>query len=138
MNKWGLVLMALVIAMACGGTNDPGFLTMSDVAGAYQATTFESEDSSGTVDQLGQGATIQVTLTANGTTTGELFIPGGAVGGGDFVADLAGTWTLTGPLVRLVHSSDSFLRDVGLLYADGQMAGERTSRGITIRVVLTR
>jgi hypothetical protein len=111
---------------------------MSDVAGAYQATTFEAEDSTGTVDQLGEGATIQITLDASGTTAGQLFVPGGDVGGGDFIADLAGTWTLTGPLVRLNHASDSFLRDVGFLYDDGQLAGERTSRGITIRVVLTR
>jgi hypothetical protein len=133
-----LASVTALLAAGCGESVDAGNLTMEAVAGVYQATTFESADADGVVDQLAEGASIDLTLSANGSTSGRLFVPDGDPGGGDFVADLAGTWTLTGPLVRLEHPTDSFLRDTGFLYNDGELRGERTSLGVTITVVLTR
>jgi hypothetical protein len=130
--------MATIVMLGCGDGAAPGGLTMADVAGAYQATTFERETIDGTVDQLGLGALIQVNLAASGTATGRIFIPSSAEGEADFDADLQGTWTLSGPVVRLIHAADTFLRDIAFLFTDGQLSGERTSGGATIRVTLAR
>ena len=51
------------------------------------------------------GSTVAITLATNGTTTGRLFVPGGADDGSDLDGDLAGTWTLSGfsgAIIRLV------------------------------------
>ena len=131
------MLGTLALFGSCGSENVMG-ATMSEVAGLYTATTFEREVGEGTVDQLALGASITLNLSSDGTTAGLLFVPAASDSLEDFVADLAGTWSLDGPLVRLVHPTNTFLEDMGLLYAAGRLGGERETAFDIIRVVLTR
>jgi spore maturation protein SpmB len=63
-----------VMLAACGG--DDGFSpTVETVAGSYSATIFTLTTSAGTTNLLAAGALVSVTLAADGTTTGQLFVP---------------------------------------------------------------
>lgn len=137
MRRLSPACVGIAVLMSCGDGTGVG-LTRSDVAGAYTATVLTIDDGTGAVDQLSLGASIQITLTVDGETTGLLFVPGGAADGSDFSADLAGTWTLNGQAVRLVHTSNSFLRDVIFAFVDGTLEGFRNDGENTIQVVLTR
>ena len=126
------------LSLACGDET-PASILLSDVAGAYQATTFERETTDGTIDdQLALGASITLNLASDGSTTGRLFVPAPDTTTTDFDADLAGTWSLNGPLVRLQHATNTFLVDIGFLFANDQLMGERTTALETIRVVFVR
>ena len=127
---------ALAIAMACkGDTFSP---TTANVAGAYTATVFTATTGGVTTNLLGAGATLTVTLAEGGTVTGHLFVPGGAEGGGDLDADLAGTWTLTGSTVRFTQAADTFVRDVFFVASENRLTGDATFSGTAIHVVLTK
>lgn len=137
MRRLSSIVVGVVLVTSCGDGTGVS-LTPADVAGAYVATVLTIDDGTNVVDQLALGASIQITLTANGETTGLLFVPGGATDGSDFTADLAGTWTLNGQAVRLIHVSNSFLRDVIFAYADGTLSGVHAAEATTIQVVLSR
>ena len=138
MLRTAVLLTATAAATACGDGSGPATVSMAEVAGVYQATTLTLENTEGFFDELARGGSINLTLTTQGNTTGRLFVAGGNADGSDFEADLTGTWELEGPVVRLDHPSDSFLRDIGLLYDRGTLAGEQNTVGATISVVLTR
>lgn len=127
-----VVLMPLLL-VAC---DDP--VTVEGLAGTYMATTFTVTESGGTEDLLAAGASITLTLTAEGLTSGQLFVPEGNEDGSDFVADLAGTWALDGSQVSFGHSADTFLRDMSFEADGSRLTGEATFGGATLRVVLQR
>lgn len=79
--------------------DDP--LTVNEISGSYEASTFTLTQDGSTDDLLAQGGTL--TLNADGTTSGRLFVPDGNEDGSDFDADLAGTWTLNGSRVSFDH-----------------------------------
>lgn len=135
---------ALVVAVAaCGddGTGPDG-IEQNDVVGSYEATTFETTEDGQTTDQLAEGAALTITLDADGTTTGNLFVPGGAEDGGDLDASLAGTWSYDAASnsVSFGQDADTFVRDMSLtaVRAGGnvRLEGEETFGGVTITVVL--
>ena len=136
------VFVVLLLA-ACGddGTG-PDEIEQSDVAGSYEATTFETTEDGQTTDQLAEGAQFTITLASDGTTTGNLFIPGGAEDGSDLDASLAGTWTFNASSnsVTFDQDADTFVRDMTFtaVRAGGgvQLEGEETFSGVTITVVL--
>lgn len=111
---------------------------MEDVAGSYSAIVFETTADGSTTDQLAAAASISLVLAADGTTTGQLFVPGGAEDGGDFVADLAGTWSLSDSEVTLDHPVDTFLRDMSFDYDVGTLSGTAAFSGVEISVELRR
>lgn len=115
-----------------------GPATIEDVAGSYSAIVFETTADGSTTDQLAAGASISLVLAADGTTTGQLFVPGGAEDGRDFVTDLAGTWSLSDSEVTLDHPADTFLRDMTFSYSDGTLSGTAAFSGVQIAVVLRR
>ena len=134
----GVLLAALALG-GCGGGEDnfsPTVPTVETVAGSYTARTFTLTSAVGTTDLLALGSTVTVTLDADGTTSGRLFIPGGAEGGGDLDEDLAGTWTLSGSIVTFSQSADTFIRDVEFTAAQNQLNSEGTFDGAIIRLVL--
>src|SRR2546428_9714000 len=70
-------------------------LPISDnVLGAYRVQTFQTTDTSGTIDWVQRGGTLTITLGPFGTTTGHLFLPGAAAGGGGVDQALIGDWTV--------------------------------------------
>jgi hypothetical protein len=135
--KPGKVALSLSVALAgCGG--DSFSPTVETIAGAYTASTFTVTGSDGTTDQLASGATVSVTLAEDGSTTGHVFVPGGAEDGGNFEADLAGTWSLAGTTVTFSQTADTFIRDIQFTASKNRLTGEGTFEDVTIRLVLAR
>ena len=131
----GALAIALFLA-SCGG--DDGFSpTVDNVSGSYSASSFTITSSSGLVDLLATGASMQVTLTPEGATTGRLLIPGTDMGGGDD-EDLTGTWMLTGGKVTISPTGPSVLRFAEFTAAPDRLSGERVLSGDTLRLVLSR
>lgn len=129
--------LALVLA-SCGDDNGSFSPTVENVAGSYSAASFTATTTVGTLDLLALGASVAVTLTPGGTTTGRLFVPGGAEGGGDLDEDLTGTWALSGSTVTFNQTADTFIRDVQFTASRNQLSAEGTFNGQTIQLVLTK
>lgn len=128
--------LALCAAFLAACSEKP---TMENMAGSYHATSFTVQQGAAPAENvLADGSLLDLTLIAAGTTSGRLFVPGGAEGGGDFDADLTGTWTLLGTAVTFDHVADTFVRDMPFTAKVGQLTGEATFGGATIRVVLER
>jgi hypothetical protein len=111
---------------------------MSNVSGTYAATTLTTTTDGATTNQLVAGAFLTITLLPNGTTTGRFFVPGGAEGGGDLDADMAGTWTLTESTVVFAQTADTFVRDMAFTASRDRLSGEETWGSYTVRVTLNR
>ena len=86
---------------------------------------------------LATGASIQITLAADGGTTGRMVIPGDGVD-----ADLTGSWSLKNDRVSLSHRADTFLRDVDFVAAvwpkGATLDGLATFNGTKVAVTLVR
>jgi len=121
----------LATASACS-EDDP--LGPEDVAGSYTATTFTAA----TTDVLAAGGSIAVTLNANGTTTGLLFVPASVTGGAALSVDLAGTFQLIGNRVRFDLNTASFVENVDFDIVGTTLRGNGTFGVIPATVVLTR
>jgi len=138
--RWFLgtsVLFAALVAAACGEA-DPGAPTVRQVAGSYVAVVFTATSGGQTLDMLALGASLEITLSADGRTAGRLFVPGGDEDGSDFEADLEGTWTLEGDTVRFSHDADTFVRDMPFHVRGGRLEGDRTFGDDRIQVVLAK
>ena len=131
-------IVALTLALALGscGGEDTFSPTMEAVAGSYTASSLTLVSSVGTTDLLALGSTVAITLAPDGTTSGRLFVPGGADDGSDLDVDLSGTWTLSGSTVTFNQAGDSFIRDVEFTAKPNQLNGEGVFSGATVRVVL--
>lgn len=129
-----LLLLALLLA---GAACDDDPLTPEErVSGDYRATTLLVVDGGTTLDALGIGAELDLTLRPDGTTAGRFFVPGGDDDGSDLDADLTGTFTLSddGQVVRLDHAADTFLRDIDLMVQGDRLVSAQGG----IQLVLTR
>lgn len=125
--------LALVLG-SCGG--DSFSPTVETVAGSYTASSFTLSSSVGTTDLLALGSTVDLTLAVDGTTSGRLFVPGGAEDGSDLDVDLVGTWTLSGSTVTFDQTGDTFIPDVQFTAGRNRLSGEGTFSGTIIRLVL--
>ena len=142
-----LATLTLLIGVACDDDDDLDDLTMADVAGDYEARgetgVFSVTIAGIAVDLLDAGGFIELSLEANGTTTGTLFAPGVDEDGGDLNATLDGTWTLREDdddwIVELSQGADTFLRDVRLeVEGNGRLEIDETVDGARIQVTLIR
>jgi hypothetical protein len=136
-SRAGILGVALTL-LACGGGDDSFSPTAETVAGNYTARVFTLTSSVGTTDLLALGATVVVSLEPGGTTTGRLFVPGGAEDGGDLDEDLAGTWSLSGTTVTFNQGSDTFIRDADFTAGPDNLIGEGVFGGATVRLVLQK
>jgi hypothetical protein len=134
-----------MILTACSDSpTEPAPLTVQAVAGVYGASgtfgayTLTTVDNGDVTDRLDAGASISLRLNADGTTEGELFVPGGNEDGSDFEANLAGTWHLAGNIVTLEHDADTFLRDMPLTMVVDRLEGDRAFGGTRVRLTLQR
>jgi len=129
--------MVLIAANACGDDSGTG-PSMQSVAGSYIASSFTITQSGSTIDLLDLGASVDVTLNRNGTTTGTLFLPGVEEDGSDLIADLSGTWSLRGKTVDFSHNADTFLRDLPFEVDGEALKGEQNFGGVLVRVTLRK
>jgi hypothetical protein len=129
------VLASCVLAIAACESTGP---EMSEVAGAYTATTLTTTTAGVTTNELAGGATVSLVLTPVGGTTGTLFIPDGNEDGSDLTANLTGAWSLDDRTVHLSHSADTFLRDMPLTVSGNTLVGDRTFGGTRVQLTLTK
>lgn len=133
------VVLTCLLATVAGCGDDAFSPTAESVAGSYSASEFTAtSDELGTFDLLAVGAEVTVTLAADGTTTGRLFVPGGAEDNSDLDADLTGTWTLDGSTVTFSQTADTFIRDAPFTASRNRLTGEGVFQGLTIRLVLDK
>ncbi len=127
-----LLALASSLLAACGADSTGP----EPVPGTYVATTLTVTDNGETINALDRGVSIQLTLRANGTTTGVFHFPAGYESGepAENIA-LDGTWSRNGNIITFDQpGADTFLRD-----AEFRVRGNRLESTFrTTRVVLTR
>ncbi len=129
-------VLAVAAIAACSDSFKP---TTENVLGDYNLRTFETTDTSGTIDWVQRGGTMTISLGPFGVTTGHVFMPGAAEGGGDFDQLLIGDWMLTGSTITFdMPAVDTFVRDMPWTVGKNQLSGDHTFAGTRIRVVLTK
>lgn len=128
----GLVAVAALGSCKVG---DPFAPTVENMAGNYTAGRLVTADAAGFVDWIKAGASLTLTLSSNGTTSGRLFMPGGASGGGDLDEDMAGNWLLVGHTVFLGQAAQTFVRNIDFSAEQDRLAGDQTF-GDSLRVII--
>ncbi len=127
---------AVAAVVACSDAFKP---TTENVVGDYSVQTFTTTDTSGSTNWVQRGASLTLTLGPSGTTTGHLFVPGAAEGGGDFDTILIGDWMLAGNTITFnMPAIDTFVRDMPWTVTKNRLSGDHTFSGTRIRVVLTK
>jgi hypothetical protein len=132
-----LAPIVVLLTLSCGG-DDPFSPTVQNVAGSYQASSLTGTQSGVTVNLLSLGASVEIVLNENLTTTGRVFAPGLDEGGQDLDVDLAGTWSLQGETVTFNQAGDTFIRDVPFTVGRNRLQGEGTFSGVLVRLTLTK
>lgn len=125
--------LLLTLGLGCA---DP--VSVEDLPGSYEATTFTVREGGATEDLLAQGASFAITLDPNGLTSGRLFIPDGSEDGSDLDADLTGTWTFVDGDVLFDQTADTFVRDMPFAADDDRLVGEEVFGSATLSVILER
>jgi hypothetical protein len=130
-----LILLPAVAVLSCSDSLAP-----DTVAGNYTLHSLAvTTDTGGTVDWKSLGTTWTMSLAPNGTTTGQLFIPGAAEDGGDFTADMAGTWTAVGDTIEFHQTADTFVRDMPFVVRDDSLlTGDHDFGSVRIQVTLMK
>jgi hypothetical protein len=138
-SLFGCTRTLALAALLIGCSDDDSFSpTLDNVAGSYSAATFTVTSAAGTLDLLALGAEVTVDLAVDGTTTGQLFVPGAGEDGEDVEADLTGTWTLDSSTVTFSQDADTFIRDVEFTASEDRLTGEGTFDEETVRLVLSK
>jgi hypothetical protein len=128
-----LLVGSIPLMAACSDTLSPE----ATLAGTYVATTFTlSGDITG--DVLAAGGGLTITLDADGTTDGTLFVPASLNDGEDFNANMAGTFTVVNGTVTFTQDADTFVRDLTWTVDGSGLGGSGTFSGVTITIVLNR
>lgn len=137
----------LVAALAACADDDPlgpEDVERADVVGTYDATTLLATEGGTTINLMLTGADLEITLAADGTTSGHLLVPGMDEDGGDLDASLAGTYSFddASRQVTFEQEADTFLRDLALTAVRSgsriRLEGTETFGTATVEVVLTR
>jgi hypothetical protein len=147
------VILGLTVALggmsACG--EDPvqsQDISRAELVGRFEATTIhvDPNGSEAPIDVLEElGGEMEVTLNADGTTTGHILVPGAGEGDGDLDESLTGTFTFeedTGEL-SFEQGADTFVRDLTFqsVRSGGTIelrADETLATGDAFEVVLRR
>lgn len=135
------VLAAALTLAACGDGPtgaESQQLRMRRLAGGYAEQTFTITESGRTTNLRAQGASFEIALAEDGTTTGRLLVPGVLEGGADLDASMAGSWTLKADTVRFQQTADTFVRDMPFLVQGERLVGASEIDGTRIDVTLSR
>ena len=126
---------ALLLVLA-GCSDDP--IGPADIAGPYTATTLNVVEGPDTTNILTGGGSLTITLNANGTTSGQLFVPAALNNGTEVNASMDGTFAITNGIVRFDQAADTFVRDMPFTPAGKTLSGNVDFSGSRVIVVLTR
>jgi len=133
------LVLAVSFANSCGADFACACSPPETPIGTYHATRLRFTPSGqATADALAAGATITITLSGGGATSGTLFVPASLNNGTQQTFDLAGTFQIASAHVTLFHSADTFLRDVGWTWQGSTLITTETAGGVQYDVVLTR
>ena len=134
-----VLAVAAAAILACSDSFNP---TTENMVGDYSLQLLTTTDTSGTTDWVVVGSTLTISLAANGTTIGHMFVPGAAENGGDFNADMAGTWSLRGGVITFSQTADTFVRDMDFSAGQGRLSGDQNFSFNTVdtrvRIVLAK
>jgi hypothetical protein len=126
------IVLALSLAAACGGDDDPVSPTTS-VAGHYVATSLTTNTLGITTNELATGSRVSLTLREDGTATGDIYIASF-----EHRETFQGTWTVERGVVELSSPTDGLLRDVDLEVRGNTLVGDRWFGVTRIQLTLTR
>lgn len=129
-----LSLLGVLALMSCR-VGDPFAPTVDKMAGTYIAHQMVTVDTAGFVNWLDAGGSLTLTLSADGSLSGRLFLPGGAAGGGDLEADMAGSWLLIGHTIQFGQVADTFVRDMDFIADQDRISGDQYF-GTSLRVII--
>jgi hypothetical protein len=134
-------IIAMAILTLAAGTGCGTEPREPDVPqGTWMATTFTLSGAV-TGNVLAEGGELRLTLNADGTMSGRLFVPaslGGGEEGEDFDRDMAGTWALADGILTFEQAEDTFVRDLEWTWSGNTLSASGTFSDVTISVVLTR
>ena len=119
-----LLTAAAIVAsiVACSDSFTP---SEANVAGNYHLRTWTTNDAGGTTDWVAAGASLEINLQTDGTTAGQLVIPGARAGGNDLVEDLAGTWALSGDIVTFSQTAGRSLHGLSFIASKRRLSADR-------------
>jgi hypothetical protein len=100
------IFIGFAATIGCGGDS-----TSPGISRSYAAIIFVTTGASGQTNQLLIGSTLNITLAANGTTSGHLHMAA-SDSQTALDADMAGTWTISGNVVDITQTADTFVRDM--------------------------
>jgi len=102
------VVAAFAATTACGSDSTS---PQSPLVGSYTAFQWVTTGGSGQTNQLTIGSTLQITLNADGSTSGHMHLAASnGAPAADF--DMAGTWHESNNVVDFTQSADTFVRDM--------------------------
>lgn len=132
-----LLLLGIAAALLGCKVGDPFIPSPENMSGAYNAVQMVAADNHTNVvhDWLAAGAALNLDLAVNGTVTGHLFLPNSVTGTGDYNADMAGTWLLTGTVIQFGQTADSFVREMDFSAGPDRMNGDKTF-GDSLRIII--
>jgi hypothetical protein len=137
-----LVTAPLLFACSDNSSTNVG-ITMQSVAGTYYANSAKSGSKlellqgGTTTNALAQGFTILLTLKADGTTSGNLYVAATSTQAASNES-LVGTWTLAGNTVNLSHATDTLLRDITFTADANRLSGSLNTTTSVAIVVLVK
>lgn len=102
------IVAALAATTACGSDSTS---PQSPLVGSYTAFQWVTTGGSGQTNQLNIGSTLQITLNADGSTSGHMHqAASNGAPAADF--DMAGTWAENNNMVNFTQSADTFVRNM--------------------------
>ena len=106
--------------------------------GTYRATRLRfTPTGEATVDALSAGASITLTLSVGGATSGTFVVPASLNNGVPATFDLAGTYQ-QGTYVRFTQPADTFIRDVDWTWTETSLSTTGSAGGVQYDIVLKR
>jgi hypothetical protein len=137
-----LLLLPLAVGFAVSCGDNTGANPVEVVAGTYHATAIDVAPTSSfdLVDAIELGASVDLVLTLQRTTSGTLVIPAVLTEDGvdDDVFDLTGTFTASGNTVHFQGQGDNIFPAVPWTFRDGLLTASFTNALGTTTVTLTR
>jgi len=135
--RWPIHLLA-AMAVSLAACSDPTS-TEGGIVGSYVATEWTIVSSTTTHDLIAGGGHLDLALAADGTTTGEFFIPAGvAPEPREQRVSMEGTWTQDRDIVTFDMPGDTYVRFVDWTVSGRQLTSEFVNGGFTVTTRLRR